>query len=80
MGNEKEKFNVKQRAVVNFMLDTKFRVHRIILGLILILIAIIFTHIILRIVLLLFGFALIMSGIVKSCPVRERIKQRMLNS
>jgi phosphoglycerol transferase MdoB-like AlkP superfamily enzyme len=60
------------------MLDTKFRIHRITLGVVLLLITLAPIHFILKIVLWLLGTSFIASGLLKSCPIREQIKKHYL--
>lgn len=78
MPGEKENFKVRHNFVIDFIFDERFKVHRIILGIILIFVSLILAEIIIKVVLWLLGLMFIMSGVMKSCPIRERIKNKKL--
>ncbi len=79
MSTKNEKFSVKHSFVIDFMFDEKFRAHRIILGIILILVSLILPYFLIKIVFWFFGLMFIASGIIKSCPIREHIKDRIIS-
>jgi|GEM_PF-2070415 len=77
MSNEKGQFKIKHNNFVDFIFNEKFRVYRIILGIVLVLVSLIFVETFVKVILWLIGLMFIASGVVKSCPIRERVKKQI---